>query len=144
MNTKILYPIQTINNKEIPINAYKRWTTDEENMLVNQLICNKKSLYELANIHHRSVQSIIQKIPKVINKIIEKCTESFSINHKETQTENTPLNLENESNIWNNAEKNQLFDEYILFLRKTARKHGRSTQSINAMLGDPPNLMSLI
>tara|TARA_B100001996_G_scaffold31056_1_gene23600 strand:+ start:305 stop:715 length:411 start_codon:yes stop_codon:yes gene_type:complete len=134
-----------MTNQQKPLNVYHRWTTYEENMLVNQLVYNKKSLYELANIHQRSVQSIIQKIPKVINKIIELCTESFSINNKETQTENnTPLNLENESNTWNNTEKNELFDEYIIFLRKTARKHRRSTQSINEMLGDPPNLMSLI
>ena len=128
-----------------PKNSYKRWNEIEETQLLNELVFNNYSVNELANLHERTFLGIVQRIPKLIPKLKLMCKETFSVNNKETQTDDIiPNNLENESNNWTLSEKQQLFDEYMQFLRKTSHIHGRSSQSIYLMLGEPPNLMKFI
>ena len=70
-----------------PKNSYKRWNEIEETQLLNELVFNNYSVNELSNLHERTVGGIVQRIPKLIPKIKLMCKETFSVNNKETQTD---------------------------------------------------------
>ncbi len=91
--------LQKSIKKELPENAYKIWTKDEE-MLLTKYLNDGLSLISISELHRRSIGSIESRIKKLFeDKIINDIIYNKYINWSENEKKLLIKNLQNNLNL---------------------------------------------